>query len=214
MPSPTTPPSGTVIKRSTQLAGQWTGGTTNAIYAYPSTMLGAMAQARFWIGTAAIVRSAPYSHFANRQRVHLPVRGNGLQLHFQEPTETVTLPTFAQARFAGDRPVQAALIDGPVDAFNLIFAPDVAATVRVIQNDVTTLTLPLPAESSIVTNAVHVLYVVNGEVAIGLADHPVAELTSGEAFVIEEGAVHPSRSLSLALQWTQPAAVVVATVSF
>lgn len=214
MASPTATPRSAIIRHKDQPAGQWTGGTTNAIYAYPPATLGAMAQARLWIGTAAIVRSAPYSHFANRQRVHLPIRGNGLQLHFQEPTETVTVPTFAQARFAGDRPLQAALIDGPVEAFNLIFAPDVVATVRVIRNDVTTLTLPLPAATPTVANAVHVLYAVNGEVAIGLAEQPVAQLGPGDAFVMEELAVHPSRSLSLALQWTQPAAVVVATVSF
>ncbi|MEZ4679358.1 MAG: hypothetical protein R2932_34575 [Caldilineaceae bacterium] len=33
------------------------------------------------------------------------IRGNGLQLHFQDPTETITLPTLEQATFPGDRPL-------------------------------------------------------------------------------------------------------------
>jgi len=203
-----------VIKRSAQPEGQWTGGTTNAIYAYPAPTLGAMAQARLWIGTAAIVRSAPYSHFAHHQRLHLPIRGDGLRLHFQAPTETITLPTFAQVRFAGDRPLQAELIDGAVDAFNLIFAPDVVATARVIQRTDAALTLPLPAEQSAGEQAVHVLYVVNGTLTVEWADQPAAPLAPGDAFVIEENAVRPAQPLRLALQWTEPAAVVVVTASF
>lgn len=173
-----------------------------------------MAQARLWIGTAAIVRAAPYSHFANRQRVHLPIRGNGLQLHFQGPTETVTLPTFAQARFAGDRPLQAALIDGPVEAFNLIFEPSVIAAVRVIHSDVTTLTLPLPAAAITAARAVHVLYAVTGALTVGQADQPVTQLTAEDAFVIEVEDAGPAPNLTLNLQWAQPAALVVATAIF
>ena len=59
------------------------GGTTSAIYAYPSAAIGTPATAQLWVGTAVIDRASAYSFFADRQRVHVPIHGNGLRLHFQ-----------------------------------------------------------------------------------------------------------------------------------
>jgi len=122
----------TVIEANDQPLATWRGGTTQAIYAEPAETLSNMTAAQLWVGTATIERDGPYSVFANRMRIHLPMRGNGLQLHFQEPTETITLPTLEQATFPGDRPLTVTLLNGTVEAFNLIFQPTVQAAVRVI----------------------------------------------------------------------------------
>lgn len=211
-------PTGQLITHATQREATWTGGTTKAIYAYPPEKLGAMAQAQLWIGTAAITRSAPYSHFPLRQRIHLPIRGNGLHLHFQEPAETVTLTSFDQHHFRGDRPVQAELIDGRVEAFNLMFDATVLADVNVVRSLVDTLaltlpTLPLPVTDLPHWRVIHVLYGVNGAVHAALADQPAVRLAVGDAFVVEVGAAVSAQGLTLDLDWgTVPADLVVATV--
>ena len=211
-------PIGHLITHATQREATWTGGTTKAIYAYPPEKVGAMAQAQLWIGTAAITQSAPYSHFPQRGRIHLPLRGNGLHLHFQEPAETVTLTSFDQHHFPGDRPVHAELIDGPVEAFNLMFDAAVLADASVVRSTVDSLALTLPTPP--IHHAelphwqvVYVLYAVNGAVYVALADQPAVLLAVGDAFVIEAEATEVAHGLTLDLDWaTVPADLVVATV--
>ena len=209
---------GQLITHATQREGTWTGGTTKAIYAYPPEKLGTMAQAQLWIGTAAITQSAPYSHFPQRGRIHLPMSGNGLHLHFQEPAETVTLASFDQHHFPGDRPLYAELIDGPVEAFNLMFDAAVLADVSVVRSTVDSLALTLPTPPIHHADlphwrVVYVLYAVNGEVYVALADQPAVRLAVGDAFVIEVGAEGAAQGLTLDLDWaTVPADLVVATV--
>jgi environmental stress-induced protein Ves len=211
-------PTGQLITHATQREGQWTGGTTKAIYAYPPEKLGVMTQAQLWIGTAAITQSAPYSHFPQRTRIHLPIRGNGLHLHFQTPAETVTLTSFDQHHFPGDRPVHAELIDGRVDAFNLMFDAAVLADVSVVRSTVDSLALtlptpPIPHAELPQWRLVYVLYAVNGEVHVALADQPAVRMAVDDAFVIEVGAAASAHGLTLALDWvTVPADLVVATV--
>ncbi len=211
-------PAGHLITNATQRDATWTGGTTKAIYAYPPEKLGAMAQAQLWIGTAAITQSAPYSYFPQRQRIHLPIRGNGLHLHFQDPAETITLTSFDQHHFPGDRPLQAELIDGTVEAFNLMFDAAVLADVSVIRSTVDTLALTLPTPPIHHADlphwrVVYVLYGVNGEVRVALGNQPAVRLAVGDAFVIEAGAAASAQGVTLDLDWaTVPADLVVATV--
>lgn len=126
---------GTYISQAEQLQGSWAGGATAAIYAAPADTLRSIGKAQVWAGTATIEHNADYSFFPERVRVHVPIGGNGLRLHFQEPEEVITLPTYAQYRFDGARPVHAELIDGPVKAFNLIAATDVRAKVAIIEQE-------------------------------------------------------------------------------
>ena len=211
-------PTGHLIPHATQREATWTGGTTKAIYAYPPEKLGAMAQAQLWIGTAAITQSAPYSHFPARQRIHLPMRGNGLHLHFQAPAETVTLTSFDQHHFRGDSPVHAELIDGPVEAFNLMFDATVLADLSVIRSAAASLALTLPTPpihpaDLLHWRVIHVLYAVNGAGSVVLADQPAVLMAIGDAFVIEVGADASAQGLTLDLDWKAvPADLVVATV--
>ena len=136
-------PIGTRIDHAAQTPGTWAGGTTSAIYAYPPESIGTPANAQLWVGTAVIDRAAAYSFFPERLRIHVPIHGNGIRLHFQNPAEVVALSTFAQHRFDGARPVQVELVDGSIVAFNLIVQSDVAAEVRVLHIDSQELALEL-----------------------------------------------------------------------
>jgi len=100
------------------MPGTWAGGTTSAIFAYPPETIGAPAHAQLWVGTAVIDRAAAYSCFPGRLRIHLPIHGNGIRLHFQNPAEVVALSTFAQHHFDGARPLRVTLVprqDGDLD---------------------------------------------------------------------------------------------------
>ncbi len=88
-------PIGTRIEQAAQVPGTWAGGTTSAIVAYPPETIDAPAKAQLWVGTAVIDRAAAYSYFPERTRIHLPIQGNGIRLHFQNPAEVVALSTFA-----------------------------------------------------------------------------------------------------------------------
>jgi len=178
----------TLIAADEQPLATWRGGTTRAIYAYPPAMLGAMAQAELWVGTAWIERDGPYTLFTDRTRIHLPMRGKGLQLHFEEPTASSTLETFAQATFAGDRPLQVTLVDGAVEAFNLIFQPTVQANLTVLHlqttDDVTTLPQarsPLAAPQI----ALQILYLVDGHCTVEEPNGAPTQLSPADAYLCD-----------------------------
>jgi environmental stress-induced protein Ves len=186
---------GTLIPATDQPLATWRGGTTRAIYAYPAETLSALAQAHFWVGTALIERDGPYSVFANRTRIHMPVRGKGLHLHFQDPTESTTLHTFDQATFAGDRPLAVTLVDGPVEAFNLIFHPSVQAHLQVLTLTAASMSIPPShlAGSALSSPAIQVVYAVNGTCDVDAAGQ-TAKLQPGDAFVCAVGTALRVRS--------------------
>jgi environmental stress-induced protein Ves len=175
-----------VIRTADQPVATWRGGIIRAIVAEPPTKLGDLAAAHLWAGTATIERDGPYSVFANRMRIHLPLRGNGLQLHFQEPTETIVLAPFDQATFAGDRPLTVTLVDGAVEAFNLIFAPTVAAELTVYRLTATEPASQLPALPIAPGHALQLLYAVNGPVDVAVGEETVT-LAGGDAYVRRAG---------------------------
>jgi environmental stress-induced protein Ves len=179
---------GTHITCTMQASGTWVGGTTRAIYAYPSGPGLTPATALFWVGTAVIQQAAAYSYFPDRTRIHIPIHGNGIRLYFQTPAEVVALDTFDQHRFDGARPVQVELVDGPVVAFNLIAQTDLFTQASVIHVAAETV-MPafldaLFAHIAEDMSVVRVVYAVNGVIAIRIAGHEAARLDSGDAFVI------------------------------
>lgn len=179
---------GTLIEHAAQPVATWRGGTTRAVYAHPVERLADLAAAHIWVGTATIERGGAYSVFPNRTRIHLPIRGHGLHLHFQQPDEAVTLLNFEQAIFAGDRPLEVTLVDGAVEAFNLIFHPTVQATLQVLNltADSSSATLPpMIAETDAAARVLQVVYVVNGSCTVSCAGAQAAVAQAGDAFVGE-----------------------------
>lgn len=171
----------TVIRAQEQPLAQWRGGTTRAIYAHPNAALTQLATAHAWVGTATIERDGPYSVFVERTRIHMPIRGNGLTLHFREPEETRHLHNLAQATFPGDRPLDVSLIDGPVEAFNVIAHPSVQVTVQPVPITAGSFMLPLS------TGCVNILYLAEGRCFMGWASAENAILSRGDALI------YPSR---------------------
>jgi environmental stress-induced protein Ves len=212
-------PIGTRIERAAQTAGTWAGGSTSAIYAYPPEAIGAPATALLWAGTAVISRAAAYSHFPERLRIHIPIQGSGIRLHFQNPVELIALSTFAQHRFDGARPVQVELVAGPVEAFNLIVQTDVAAAVRVLQVGSQELALELddlPAtQTARATNVVRIICAVNGAVELAIAGQPAVTLNPADAFVFHPRAVDQPLGVRVGLRSLNAYAdLIVATLVF
>lgn len=177
-------PIGTHIPRAAQPPGVWAGGTTRAIAAVPPEGIGGPAQARLWVGTAVIERAAPYSHFAGRTRLQIPVRGNGIRLRFREPDELVELGTFAQHRFSGARPTYVELRDGPILALNLI--AEAAATIQAQVTRVSAPPIALPIAGP--AAALRVLYVAAGALVLSAARGAALTLREDEALVLADPA--------------------------
>jgi uncharacterized protein len=176
------PAAGKYIAHAEQTRGIWPGGTTRAIYAYPPQANGP-GEAEAWVGTAVIERAAPYTYFADRKRVHVPVRGNGLRLHFQDPVETVEIANGRQYAFDGERPVTVELIDGTVLAFNLIVRNSVQAEAEVRE-------LPeaeeIPAQLA-TGRLVRVIYAVSGPLRVVVDAEQAAVLQQDDAYLLESG---------------------------
>ncbi len=200
------PAFGTHIAQAAQTPGSWPGGTTNAIYAYPPETNSGPATAQVWVGTALIERAAPYTHFAGRKRVHMPVRGNGIRLHFQDPAETVAIDSFGQYQFAGDRPVQVELIDGPVLAFNLIVQNEVQAEAQVLHISHEQAVAPIER----IAMVVRAIYAITGPLAVKVGGQQAIVLQPSDALVLDMDAAQPIMLRPLA----NPAAVVLATLRF
>jgi environmental stress-induced protein Ves len=214
-------PIGTRIDHAAQTPGAWAGGTTRAIYAYPPDSMHTPANAQVWVGTAVIDRAAAYSFFPERMRIHVPIHGNGIRLHFQNPAEVIALSTFAQHRFDGARPVQAELVDGSIVAFNLIVQTDVAAEVQVLHIGGEELALELDrspaahAHTARATSVVQIVYAVTGAVALKIAEQPAVTLHPADAFVIHPRVVTDRLGANVGLRGLDAhAEVVVATLVF
>jgi hypothetical protein len=172
--------------------GAWSGGTTCAIWAEPAAALTSPAAARWWVGTAVIERDAPYSHFAGRHRLHLPIRGQGLRLRFRNPSEEVALASGTQHQFDGERPVEAALVDGFVVAFNLIYQVGVVATAGVAIVGPAGLVWPLRTPEDHSPGGTHepvrVIYTISGALTADTNDGQQEALQSDDSVVIMPGA--------------------------
>lgn len=201
------------INHASYAAGAWAGGTTSAIWACPIEALTAPARAYVWVGTATIDRDAPYSHFPHQERLHIPVRGDGLRLHFRDPAEVVTLERGAQHRFSGERPVEAVLVGGPVAAFNLIYRQGVTATAQVVPIG------PEPFEWSCdrpqlvgEDQVVQIVYVISGHLAVGSQAYAPATLHPADAYVVGPGRMTAPEASVRLTPLDRPAEVVLATL--
>ena len=148
------------IPFSQQLPGSWRGGQVNEIYRDPPGADYPDGDYRLWVGTATIERAADYSHFARAERLHILLDGGGLTLRFDEPAETVPLATSRWYAFAGDRPVHATPVAGPVFAFNLIYRMGQQSGARFIDAAEMPVTLPAPAAN---THFTQIIYGIRGE---------------------------------------------------
>jgi len=180
---------GTHIAHAAQTPGTWAGGTTRALYADPPEAISAPADALAWVGTAVIERPAPYSHFADRIRLQIPIRGNGIRLRFQAPPELVVLEPFAQHRFDGARPVEVELQAGPIVALNLIVRADVFAEAQVVALEAEPLLWQLGAPPLLAgaagLKAVQLIYLISGALTLQLAEQAALTLHPDDGFVFE-----------------------------
>lgn len=196
---------GRPIPSAAQLPGTWAGGTTRAIAAVPPEGIGGPAQARLWVGTAVIERSAPYSHFAGRTRLQIPVRGNGIRLRFREPDEIIELGTFAQHQFSGARPTHVELLDGPILALNLI--AEAAATLQTQVSHVSAQPIALPIAGP--AGALRVLYVAAGALVLNTARGEALTLHEDAALVLAD---HAPAGLTVAAPAIEGAVLISATL--
>ena len=151
------------LPRATAEPTAWPGGSVHPIYTHPTdTHLGDPSNL-LTINTATIERSAPYSDFSGYTRVHVPISGGALRLHFREPEETVELGRFQQHTFDGGRPLRAEPVGEAVTAFNLILRRELEAVVSAVQVDEEPLSLPALAGNQ---RALRLLYVIEGIVQI------------------------------------------------
>ena len=163
-----------------------------------------------------IERDTPFNHFAQRLRVHVPIHGNGINLHFQNPEETVKLKTFDQNRFDGARPLQITLNDGPIVAFNLIVEKDVIAQAQVlrVENSETMPPVSLTVKPKDEAMVVRVIYTV-GTVRLEVARQPTTLLQPNDAFVFHAHAIMENPAAHMTLQSVAGAAeVVISTLVF
>lgn len=73
------------------------------------------------LSIAEIDCDAPFSTFHGIDRECLLLRGEGMGLETQGEAPMPVMPPFGRRRFAGERPVQARLVDGPVQVLNLMW---------------------------------------------------------------------------------------------
>jgi uncharacterized protein len=73
---------------------------------------------------AEIEQDAPFSRFDGIERELVLLSGNGLELHFDDGETRELLPPHSRLRFAGERGVTGALVDGPTQDFNLMWRRD------------------------------------------------------------------------------------------
>lgn len=77
------------------------------------------------VSVADVENDGPFSVFAGCDRALVLLSGAGMDLQFTATGETVAVrPDEPRARFSGDEPISASLVDGPTTDFNLIWRRD------------------------------------------------------------------------------------------
>lgn len=76
------------------------------------------------VSIAEIDQDAPFSAFPGCDRELVLLAGEGMRLVFDDGEVATLLPPHDRLRFAGERPLQAELIDGPTHDFNLMWRRD------------------------------------------------------------------------------------------
>ena len=204
------------ISHHTYLPGIWAGGTTRGIWAEPADTIATPAAALWWVGTAVIERDAPYSFFAGRYRLHLPIHGDGLQLHFRDPSEEIVLARNTPHQFHGERSVEAILLDGPVVAFNLIYRADGIAEASVVTTGADELVWPHSVLEQGVAGTrapVRIAYSIAGALTISSdAEHRVTLASNDTLVVAAHQHADTPPQLFLTASDSAPAIVILATL--
>jgi environmental stress-induced protein Ves/GNAT superfamily N-acetyltransferase len=178
-----------MVPRAAQAVSPWRGGEVREIYKYPASADFGAGDYHVWVGTATIERSADYSYFPARYRLHMPMTGNGIELHFREPEEVVHLAAYDLYQFDGARPLHARLVDGPITAFNLILKHAVSASVTPLMLDRRPLPLSIAPRSPGRAGTLYVIYAVAGVVHLSSAGSHTIHLDAGDAFIWRDPAV-------------------------
>lgn len=103
------------------------GGWTREIVRVPATVVdsagavGAADSFDWRVSIADVETDGPFSAFDGFDRVLVLLDGAGMDLHFTVTGETTRLrPADRRAKFAGEAPIHATLVDGPTSDFNLM----------------------------------------------------------------------------------------------
>lgn len=92
-------------------------GVTTELYAHKNEQSDCI----LWrISMASVSSDGPFSHFAGYDRILVLIEGPGLRLSHQDGTEHCLTSAYQLATFPADVATHAALIDGPVQDFNVI----------------------------------------------------------------------------------------------
>lgn len=77
------------------------------------------------VSVAEVEADGPFSAFDSYDRLLVLLDGEGMDLHFTETGQTTRLRAGnRRARFRGESPIHATLVDGPTTDFNLIWRRD------------------------------------------------------------------------------------------
>lgn len=181
MDHPTPPEAGFLVAAHEYQQGSWRGGSLRTIYQHPA---GATATGDYdiWVNLATIEQVADYSYLPGYTRVHLPIAGNGLRLHFQMPVAELTLPTGQAIQFDGARPLHVIPLAGTVTAFNLIFRNALEGNAQVVEvgEDPSTVARP-PASAG--EWWMRVIYNLTDRLTIQLGTETLAVLQAGDSYI-------------------------------
>ena len=81
-------------------------------------------QSQHWdwrLSIAEVDKPGPFSLFDGCERELVLLAGEGMRLNFQDGETVALLPPHSRHRFSGERPLNAELVDGPTQDFNLIW---------------------------------------------------------------------------------------------
>lgn len=99
------------------------GGWTREILRVPGPLASPEGDAFDWrVSIAEVEADGPFSVYEGYDRALVLLDGAGMDLRFTSTGKTVPLRADSRlARFAGDAPIEATLVDGPTTDFNLIW---------------------------------------------------------------------------------------------
>ena len=144
------------------------------------------------------------------------VHGDGLRLHFREPSEAVVLARNTPYQFHGERPVEATLAAGPVVAFNLIYPADGIAEASAVSVGADELVWPhsVLEEGGVIPRVpVRIVYSIAGALTVSTgAEHRVTLASDDTLVVVAHQHADTSPQLLLAALDSAPATVILATL--
>jgi environmental stress-induced protein Ves len=76
------------------------------------------------LSIAEVDKGGPFSSYAGVERELVLLSGEGMRLHFADGETIELLPPHDRCKFAGERALEAELISGPTQDFNLMWRPE------------------------------------------------------------------------------------------